>query len=156
MEPAPAIDLDHKRHADELRETWQAKALSYTRDRPLGMVVMSVLADNFDEAMPVLMRVVFPGFQGIRPPALTSSGRIDKAGRVIAQGISADGEKAVVALFDSTRHMERVFRNLADKLKLSDGDRRGLFAAVGNWLVADMRIDPTMDPKDPDARRLTH
>ena len=46
------------------------------------------------------------------------------------------------------------FRRLADKIKLSDADRVELFAAVKNWVVADRRLDPTMDPKDPDAKRL--
>lgn len=154
VELAPATDLDHKRHADELRETWQCRVLVATAKVPLNRIVLSILAHNFDDAMPVLLRIAFPGFTGLTPPFLSSAGRIDKAGRVIAQGISADGEKVVVVLFDSTRHMETVFRNLADKLKLSDDDRCGLFAAAGKWLVCDYRLDPTMDPKDPDARRL--
>lgn len=156
MEPAPATDLalDHKRHADELAETWQVKALRHTGKHRLGMVVLSVLAHNFDDAMPVLLRIAFPGFNGLTPPFLSSAGRISRSGRVIAQAVSADGQVAVLSLFDSTRHLESVFRNLADRLKLNDADRLGLFAAIGKWLVCDYRLDPTMDPKDPDARRF--
>lgn len=155
MEPAPAIELDHKRHADELRETWQARVLRETNNSYLGAVVLSVLAHNFDDAMPVLLRVVFPNFKGITAPFLTSAGKIAKTGSVVADVISKDGQLVKNAfIFPNTAFMQRKFREVADKLKLSDVDRLGLFAAIGKWLVCDYRLDPTMDPKDPDARRL--
>jgi hypothetical protein len=31
-----------------------------------------------------------------------------------------------------------------------------MFAAVKRWVVADRRLDPNMDPQDPDAKRLVH
>ena len=151
----PAIELDHKRHADELRDSWQARVLADTDRTSLGKVVLSVLAHSFDEAMPVLLRVVFPGFVSIRAPFMCSAGKIDKWGRVVGDVVTPDG--AIIRnhpLFQNTRDLERAFRNLADRLKLSDDDRRGLFAALGAWLVADMRLDPAMDPRDPDAKRL--
>jgi hypothetical protein len=46
-------------------------------------------------------------------------------------------------------------RRLADRLKLSDQERLEFFTCVKRWLVADLRLDPTMDPMDPDAKHLT-
>jgi hypothetical protein len=50
--------------------------------------------------------------------------------------------------------MRDAFRRLADRLKLNDADRIELFKCVQRWVVADRRLDPTFDPKDPDAKRL--
>lgn len=44
---------------------------------------------------------------------------------------------------------------LADRLKLTDGERIDLFIAVRHWVKADHRLDPAFDRRDPDARRLT-
>ena len=44
-----------------------------------------------------------------------------------------------------------------DKTAMVHGDDRiEMFTALRNWIVADFRLDPTMDPSDPDARRLVH
>ena len=51
--------------------------------------------------------------------------------------------------------MRDAFRRLADRLKLSDSDRIEMFKYVQRWVVADRRLDPTFDPQDPDAKRLT-
>ena len=64
-----------------------------------------------------------------------------------------DVEKEEV-LYRSEMSLRNDFRRLADQLKLCDEDRVELFAAVQRWVVADRRLDPLMDPKDPDARRL--
>lgn len=148
--------LSARRHAQDLRETWQARALVATRGKT-GAVLLSVLAHNFDDAMPTLLRVVFPGFTSITAPFLCSAGRVAKSGAIVADVVQRDGridKKAVI--FGSEREMEREFRYLADRLKLSDRDRVQMFAALKNWVVADHRLDPTFDPKDPDAKRLVH
>lgn len=154
MDPQ-AIEVDAKRHAAELADTWQARVLRETDRTALGKVAMSVLAHNFDDAMPVLLRIAFPGFTSITAPFYCSAGKINKRGHVVADMITANGTHVKdMIVFVSTDRMVQKFRSLADRLKLNDDDRRGLFAAIGKWLVADMRLDPTMDPKDPDAKRL--
>ena len=57
-------------------------------------------------------------------------------------------------IFDDEKQMEGVFRRLADRLKLSDGERVDLFLAARHWVKADQRLDPSFDRRDPDARRL--
>jgi hypothetical protein len=65
-----------------------------------------------------------------------------------------DGTEKWEVLYRNEVALRNDFRQLADRLKLNDADRIELFAAVKNWVVADRRLDPTMDPKDPDAKRL--
>ena len=139
----------------DIRECWQAKVLTGAGGH-LGAVIMSVLAHNFDEAMPVLLEVVFPGFRSITAPFYCSAAKIDKAGCVVADVIGLKGDLFRDSkIFDSEIQMRDTFRKLADRLKLSDSDRKELFKCVQLWVVADRRIDPNFDPKDPDAKRLT-
>ncbi len=151
-----ASEFAFARHADELEQSWQVKVLRRAHGR-LYAVMLSVLAHNFDDAMPVLMRVAFKGFYSIQPPFLVSAGRIAKTGHVMADIVTKDGQ--IVrgqGFFRSTKDMEGQFRRLADRIRLSDAEREEMFAAIRNWVVADYRLDPRMDPADPDARRLVH
>lgn len=149
-----------RRLAFDLRASWQARALAETEGK-LHAVVMSVLAHNFDEAMPVLMQIVFPGFivgeEPIKNAIYSSAARIDKAGCVVADKISRGGVKEKDSVvFSSEIEMRGEFRRLADRMKLSDADRAEMFYAVRRWVVADRRLDPNMNPQDPDAKRLVN
>ncbi len=146
-----------RKHFSELRDTWQVRALVQSKDQHVGVVLLSVLAHNFDEAMPVFLRVAFPGFHSIQPPFLCTCGRIGKAGQVMADVVNKDGTiSKKVALYISEMELRDDFRRLADQLKLSDFDRTEMFKCVQKWVVADTRLDPTFDPQDPDAKRLVH
>ncbi len=149
-----------KRLAFDLRASWQCRALAGTEGK-LQAIVMSVLAHNYDEAMPVLMQFAFPGFQVGREPIrhaiICSAARIDKAGRVVADVVSRSGLKTKdFVLFESELQMQGVFRRLADMMKLDDHHRIEMFHAVQRWVVADRRLDPTMNPLDPEAKRLVN
>jgi hypothetical protein len=155
------------RHVQDLAETWQSKVLRETchiagigilasKDK-LGSVLLSVFAHNLDAGpLAILLKAVFPGFYSIGLPFICSAAKIDKAGRIVADVVMRDNEKPRKnqVLFNSAQHFESTFRRLADNLKLSDQDRLKLFVAACNWVVADRRLDPAMDPRDPDARRL--
>jgi hypothetical protein len=144
------------RAAEELRETWQARALVAAEDKMFA-VVLSILAHNFDDEMPTLLRTVFPDFVSIHAPFLCTAGRIQKDGSITAGLVTRDG--VIVKDFHLYRdELEMVadLRRLADELKLDDGDRRHMFACARRWVVCDYRLDPTMDPLDPDAKRLVH
>ena len=157
MEAVDDNTLDPRRHVQELRETWQAKALAHTQYSYFGRVVLSVLAHNYDDAMPVLLSAVWPGFRSLNPPFLGSAGRVAKSGAVVADVVRDGGiiEKQV-RIFRSLDRLKGAFRRLADQLKLNDADRVEMFSAVRRWVVADTRLDPTMNPADPDAKRLVH
>ena len=140
--------------AEDLALTWQGKVLRFAGGK-MGAAVLSVLAHSFDEAMPILLRVVFPGFTSISSPFFCSAARIAKTGHVCADLVTRDGQIVrLFAIWRNTTAMERSFRKLADAVKLTDAERIEFFAAVKRWVVADYRLDPNMDSQDPDAKRL--
>lgn len=145
--------LDQK-IAFDLRASWQARALSAAGGH-MGAVVISVLAHTYDDAMPTLLRIVFPGFTSIAAPFYCSAAKVNKAGQVVADVVSKSGEIVKDAkVFDSEIALRDAFRHLADRLKLSDADRIEMFKCAQRWVVADRRLDPNFDPQDPDAKRL--
>lgn len=151
----------------ELREGWKGRLLRLTCERTglvgrvrarssLGAVAMSVLGHSYDRQLLALMAACFPPFFSIDPPFLCSAGRIDKAGRIIADIVFYPDYMPTrqVVIFKNVFEMETCWRRLADRIRCSDPDRLEMFAALKAWVVADMRLDPTMNPADPDARRL--
>ncbi len=148
------LDLTIHRHLQEMRETWQVRALMAAEGR-MRMCVLSVLAHSFDEGDAVPASLMAAGQWPLKAPFLCTAARILKSGQVVADVVTRDGKVLKwVMLFANERAMEAEFRRLADHLKLNDDDRCGLFLAVKNWVVCDYRIDPTMNPMDPDAKRL--
>jgi len=136
--------------------SWQGRALAVTEiEAPkLCRVLMSVFADNYDEAMPFLLHAVF-GSAAVTAPFLCTSPKINKQGRVVADLITKYGTKQKnFVVFDDEDQMQGVFRRLADKMRFSDAERIDLFIAVRHWVKADQRLDPTMDRRDPDAKRM--
>jgi hypothetical protein len=151
----PAFEpLDVRRHAQDLRESWQGQGCSRGPGQ-MAAVVLSVLAHNFDEAMPILLRIVFPGFTSIQAPFYSSAAKIMRTGEVVADMVTRDGQIVRNAqVFKDEKAMEGAFRALADLLKLSDADRVQMFEAVKRWVVCDFRLDPKLDPRDPGAKRI--
>lgn len=145
------------RLASELRFTWMSRALRASQCDHVGMVILSVVADNFDGALLTLMQVTFPGFTSILPPFLCSSAKVAKNGTIVADMVNRFGciEKDVV-LYANEIALRDDMRRLADRLLLTDAERIEMFKCVQRWVVADRRLDPTMDPQDPDAKRLVH
>ncbi len=149
-------ELSPRRHADDLRQTWQGRMLAYTRRKEIGAVVLSMLAHSFDDALPTLLRAVFHDFVSIKPPFICSAAKVDKAGRVVADIVIAHDElvRSDQPIFRSLDQMKGACRRLADKMKLTDQERVEFFTVAKRWVVADRRLDPNMDPRDPDAKRL--
>jgi hypothetical protein len=154
-----AVDqVDATRHADDLRGLWQTRALARA-PRDMFPVVLSVIAHNYDEALEVLLELAG---KKVTVPFLCTAGHIAKDGRVYARVVTPTvdlyGQRTMEywELFKNLREMEGKFRRLADELKLTDKERVEMFKAVQRWIVCDHRIDPAMNPRDPDAKRLTH
>ena len=140
-------------HASILRASWQGRVLVFAEGK-FGSVVESVLAHNFDDTFPVLLKALG---RWVKPPGLCSAGKIAKNGTVCADVVHRSGMKEIMhVFFRDTKQMEGCFRRLADDCKLTDAERVELFAAVQRWVVCDYRLDPTMDRRDPDAKRLVH
>lgn len=153
VEKVLAINPD--RLAFDVRDTWQGRCVAAATGQT-SAVLMSVLCHNYEEAAVALYHLIFPGFTHVPAPYLESAGRIAKNGSVIARVRGRDGKLRWKAIYSSEIALRDNFRQLADSLKLSDADRTELFGAVKRWVVADRRLDPTMDPKDPDAKRLVN
>jgi hypothetical protein len=155
-------ELDLRRHFADLRATWQARVLAGARDRMM-IVVTSILAHSFDDAMWTLFNLAQPhcwdmNKQSLRCPFLTSIGKINRQGRIVAKVklhddglLPSDG-----IMFANTRDFERELRKLADSVRLSDRERLEFFVVARKWVGSDMRLDPTMNPADPDAKRLVN
>lgn len=132
--------LLHK-HAQELRDTWQCRCLVEAKGK-LGAVMLSVLMHSYTTAMPILLRVAFPGFRDINPPFFCSGATIVKTGKVVADMIDRFQMKHTnVPVFDSEADLIKQLRNLADRLKLNDRERVDLTEAVKRWVVADLRVN---------------
>lgn len=128
-------------HAQKLRDTWQARALAETKGR-LAAVVLGVLFHNFAEVMPILLRVVFPGFRDIKRPFL-SGGATVLANGMVACGLVSSGSDAPrqMIIYEREACIVKDFRDLADRLKLNDADRVEMMGAIKKWVVADHCID---------------
>lgn len=142
--------------AFDLRASWQARCLAEAKGHT-GMVLLSVLTHTYVEAIPVLLNVVFPGYIEPALPCLASCGKVSKPGAIVADVIRKDHVLVKdVPIYPNETALRDDFRRLADRLKLNDADRAELFKCVQRWVVADKRLDPAFDPKDPDAKRLVN
>jgi hypothetical protein len=142
--------------AFDLRGSWQARALLEAKGQT-AMVLLSVLSHTYDAALLVLLPLVFPGYVEPALPCLASAAKVAKSGAVVADVITKSHHVVKdCVIYKSEIAMQNDFRRLADRLKLNDADRIEMFKCVQRWVVADRRLDPTFDPKDPDAKRLLH
>jgi hypothetical protein len=152
-----ALSKEFERNlAFDLHNSWQTQALLATTG-PARMIMLSVLAHTLERAVVTLCYEAFLDFDGSLPlPALVTAAKIDKTGAVVADVLDKAGaiHKDMV-LFKNEIQMRDSFRKLADRMKLNDADRIEMFKYAQRWVVADRRLDPNFDPRDPDAKRLT-
>lgn len=150
-----ATDFE-KKLAFDLRGSWQVRAMTEAQGTTFA-VVMSVLGHSFPDALPVVMNLVIPNWDGQAPgPYLSTCGKIAKTGAVVADVIDPKTGRIQkdAVLYVNEITLRDDMRRLADRLKLADRDRIEFFTAIKNWVVADRRLDPNFDPKDPDAKRI--
>lgn len=127
--------------AKALRDTWQARCLAESKGKTAA-VVLAVLFHSYGTAMPVMLRVVYPGFRDIAKPFFCSGATIFHTGKIGCDMIDRAGKKQRnVLIFESENELIKEFRDLADRLKLSDAERVELTGAVKRWVVADLRVN---------------
>lgn len=149
----PLIETEMLRFEVELRESWRGRVLAGAKG-PTQDVVLSIMAHNFAGAILTLCQVAWPGFVGLEQ-GFVSAGKIDKSGRVVADYGNKNGSITKdMVVYRSDLHYRDDMRRLADRMKLDDQERLEFFTCVKRWLVADRRLDPTMDYADPDAKHL--
>lgn len=125
-------------------------------DGKTGAVLLSVITHDLEEASIPLLKAVFPGFIEPALPCLCTAGRIGWTGAIFATILFEGGYRERRILYFNETELRDDMRRLADQAKLTDLERIEMFAAVRRWIVSDRRIDPNMDPNDPDAKRLVH
>src|SRR5712692_5096895 len=127
-----AIDPDVEINFD-VKDTWQARCL-LAATQWQKVIVLSVLAHNYEKTLLALCAMIYPNFDGFLPaPYLTSAARVDKTGAVVAKVMGCDGIEKEEVLYRSEIGLRNDFRRLADRLKLCDADRVELFGAVKRW-----------------------
>jgi len=160
-------ELDTRRLPQDLLESWQGRviaaatwrqSMAFVRARDeFGAILLSIMAHSFDsnDAWIVLLHCIHPYFKALTGTIVCSTGRIDKAGRVVADVARPGGVKPKrTVLFRREADYRSSLRQFADRMKFTDQERLEFFTVARRWLAADMRRDPTMDPADPDAKRL--
>lgn len=120
-------------------------------------VLLSIIAHTYEAvSVDAILTLLDPTFDGtLSLPGLSTAAKISKTGAIVADVIDRSGliHKDEVIFVNETQ-MRDAFRSLADRITLNDQDRTEFFKCVQRWVVADRRLDPNFDPRDPDARRL--
>lgn len=133
------IPLSLHRHAQDLRDTWQARVLAEAKGKQAA-VVLIVLCMSYSAAIKTLLRVVF-NIRDIQRPFFCSGADIQLSGKLVCDLTEKSGIVHPVVVYDSTDDLNRDMRELADHLKLKDSERLEFTAAVQRWVVADHRVD---------------
>lgn len=128
-----------QKHADEIREMWQSRALRESTGK-LRKVVIVALAKAYPGALQTLLKVTFPNFIDIDRPIYTSYARISLTGKLMCDMIDRKGEKHLVKVYESEDEFTGEMRRLADGLKLNDADRVEMFGILQKWVVGDKRV----------------
>lgn len=135
---AAIAPLSIRRHAQDLRETWQARVIAETTGRARA-VVLVVLSMSYANAMKTLLRVL--GYADITRPFLSSGATIQLSGRLVCDVTEKSGLVSPAVVYESTDEMNREMRDLTDRLKFTDAERLEFTAALQHWVVADLRVD---------------
>lgn len=131
--------LNFHRHGQDLRETWQARCLAEAKGKTAA-VVLIVLCMSYSTAIKTLLRVVF-SIRDIQRPFFASGAEIQLSGKLVCDLVEKSGITHPVVVYESTDELNRDMRDLADRLKLSDNERREFTAAIQRWVIADHRFD---------------
>ena len=133
------MSLLAKKHADEIREMWQSRALRAATGK-LRKVLIVALAKEYPAALTTLMRVTFPGFVDLDAPLLVSYAHIAPDGSVVCDVVKRDGTRRLTRIYDSEDLFIYAMRKLADELKFNDHDRVELFTVLQKWVASDRRL----------------
>jgi hypothetical protein len=154
-----APEFEDAEVAFDLSGSWQVRALREAKGQTIT-ALESVLERTYEHILLIMIEAAFPfRARPIEPslPCVASAVKVDKTGAVVGDIIDRDHRVTKdVVIYRSEVEMQNDFRRLADRLKLSDADRIEMFKCVQRWVVADRRLDPSFDPRDPDAKRLVN
>lgn len=137
------MSLTSNKHAEEIREMWQSRALVHADDGKLQRVVLIALAKEYPADLLPLLRATF-GTEEIGKPFYSGYASVLASGHLVCMQHDVDKNKlvwkGVVKVYDSEPKFISEMRKLADKLKLDDADRTDMFCVLQKWVAADHRI----------------
>lgn len=120
---------------DEQRQTWQYRAIKLLRGNQtlVGTILLAVLDKSH------LLTAKRVGREG----------EIGPDGTVYAPYQAADGSLHPQMALCNIQDLIDSFRRVADRLKLSDSDRKDMFDKLRRWVARDARILKQFDPGIP-------
>jgi hypothetical protein len=129
----------------QLAATWQVRCLK-AADHKFASVMLTVFYFVYMEQAQYLMWQAYGRATDLRFPFHTGGATIVNSGQVVCDlNIGRLGERFKVRrnvkVFDTEGELIREFRNLADKLKLTDTERTDMTDTIRKWVVADHRIN---------------
>jgi hypothetical protein len=137
------MSLLAKKHADEIREMWQSRALKEAGGK-LQRVLLIALAKEYPADLLLLLKATF-GTIEIPMPFYSGYAMIVPSGHLACMMHDRDAGgltwKGVVKVYDSEQKFLAEARRLADGLKLVDADRIEMFAVLQRWVASDQRVD---------------
>jgi hypothetical protein len=129
------------KQADVLAQMWHTRALRAAKGRAAAVLIAALVAE-IPGAVPVLLRVAFPGFKDVKLPQLTGYATIAGSGRVICDIIDRNRVRCSgEVIYESVEELRDDFRRLADKLKLNDAERKEMSQLLSKWVSSDLRYD---------------
>ncbi len=128
-----------RKHALELRGSWQARLLAGTKGLNFKVAVC-IITNEWPNLIMHLMHVVHPGCD-ITRPILIGYATIQIDGSIWCSIIDYDRTWNYVKLFDHVVELNAEFRTIADKLKFNDADREAMFGILRKWVTSDMRVN---------------
>ena len=133
------MSLVASKHADEIRELWQSKALRASSGK-LRKVLITALAKEYPGALVTLMKVTFPGFVDIDLPMPLGYASIEIDGSITCEMMFKDNVKGLARLYENENAFIYDMRKLADEMKLDDKDRIEMFTILQKWVSSDKRV----------------
>jgi hypothetical protein len=128
-----------KKHADEIRQMWQSRALRESAGK-LRKVLIIALAKEYPAAFVTLMKVTFPGFVDLELPMFLSYAHIALDGSIICEWMNKAKIRRPVRVYPDENAFIYETRKLADGLKLDDKDRVEMFTVLQKWVASDRRV----------------
>lgn len=126
---------------EQIMATWQARALRGSEGK-LQHVLFTAMVNEYSAITQntwlVLLGVIIPKFNADQP-FLNGYAKIMPSGRVVSE-VFYRGDRQLQMIYRSKDEFISEMRKLADKLKLDDLDRVAMFALLGKWIAADLRV----------------
>lgn len=138
------MTLASKMGAHEVRETWESRALVAAEGKMQRILLAAIRAEIREDLLLLLLRETFGQIE-IKTPFYRGHASIVPSGHLVCEVVDRDANglvwRGTVKVYDNENRFLYEMRKLADKLKLSDEDRKDMFRVLQKWITKDERFD---------------